>query len=40
MSETNNMSGQKINVNGVNIYYEIHGTGSQVVLLMPGGTGK
>lgn len=36
----NQMPGKKIAVAGVQIHYEKHGTGSKVVLLMPGGTGK
>lgn len=34
------MPGEKIDLNGVNIHYEKVGTGSIVVLLLPGGIGK
>ena len=32
--------GQKIDINGLGIYYEKHGTGSLPVLILPGGTGE
>ncbi len=31
--ETKNLQGQYVNVNGLNMYYEIHGTGQPLVLL-------
>lgn len=34
------MLGQKLEVNGVELHYEKIGTGSTVVLLLPGGIGK
>lgn len=34
------MSGQKIDVNGCQVYYEKHGNGRQVILMLPGGTGS
>lgn len=34
------MSGQKICLNGNEIYYEKHGTGRRAILMMPGGTGS
>lgn len=30
----------KIGVNGIDIYYEIRGTGDHVVLLLPGALGE
>lgn len=33
------MSGQKISIDGNEIYYEKQGTGKRIILMMPGGTG-
>lgn len=34
------MAGQKVVLNGCEVYYEKHGTGRQAILMVPGGTGS